>query len=213
MIKPLLITLLETALNQYLALDDNASRFLTPLAGKVIGVTIEPFNETIYLCPDTDTIQILDAYPSAPDTQLTGTLMALGLMGFSANPMRTLFAGQVKIDGDVHTGQKLQDLFAKLDINFEAKLARYTGEQFAQNIAQLFRAGQAWSAETFETFQLNLSEFLQEETRELPPAAELDIYFQQVDKIRTDLDRLNSRIERLQTALLARQNTQNPDER
>ena len=50
-IKPLLMSALETALNKYLALDQNSGVFLAPLAGKVIAVTITPFNETIYLCP------------------------------------------------------------------------------------------------------------------------------------------------------------------
>ena len=39
-IKPLLMSALETALNKYLALDQNSGVFLAPLAGKVIAVTI-----------------------------------------------------------------------------------------------------------------------------------------------------------------------------
>ena len=80
-IKPLLLSALETALNKYLALDQNSGVFLATLAGKVIAVTITPFNETIYLCPSTDSIQLLDQCPEQPDTYLTGSVLALGLNG------------------------------------------------------------------------------------------------------------------------------------
>jgi len=191
------MSVLESALNKYLALDQNSGDFLAPLAGKVIAVTITPFNETIYLCPATDSIQLLDYSPDQPDTQLTGSVIAMGLMGLSSKPMRSIFSGEVKIEGDIDTGRKFQELFAKLDINLEQQLARYTGEGIAHNISQFFRSGQNWSKESVETFWLNASEFLQEETRDLPAGPEVDIFYAQVDELRTDFDRLQSRIERL----------------
>ncbi|WP_432744031.1 SCP2 sterol-binding domain-containing protein [Methylobacter sp. G7] len=204
LIKPLLIGALEATLNQYLALDQDSGYFLTPLAGKVIAVTIQPFDETIYLCPTTDSIQCLDQFPEPADTRLTGSIWALGLMGLSSTPMRSVFSGEVKIEGDMQTGRKFQELFAKLDIDLEEKLSRFTGDIIAHNVANFFRAGQNWSKESLETFQLNAAEFLQEETRDLPSAPEVDIYFAQVDELRSDFDRLQSKIERLENILGAR---------
>jgi ubiquinone biosynthesis protein UbiJ len=201
-IKPLLMSALETALNKYLALDQNSGVFLAPLTGKVIAVTITPFNETIYLCSTADSIQLLDQFPDQPDTRLTGSVFAFGLMGLNSKPMRSIFSGEVKIKGDMNTGRKFQELFAKLDINLEKQLARYTGDSIAHNISQFFRTGQKWSKESIETFRLNASEFLQEETRDLPARPEVDIFYAQVDELRTDFDRLQSRIERLENTLL-----------
>ena len=197
-IKPLLMGALEAALNKYIGLDQNSGVFLAPLAGKVIAVTITPFNETLYLCPTTDSIQLLDQFPGQPDTRLSGSLPALGLMGLSAKPMRSIFSGEVTIEGDMHTGRKFQELFAKLDIDLERQLARYTGDSMARNISRFFRAGQDWSKESIETFRLNAAEFLQEETRDLPAGPEADIFYVQVDELRTDFDRLQSRVERLE---------------
>jgi ubiquinone biosynthesis protein UbiJ len=197
-IKPLLMAGLEAALNQYLSLDQNRSLFLAPLAGKIIAVTIQPVNETFYLCPSADSIQLLDFSSEQADTHLTGSLLALGLMGLSAKPMRSIFSGEVKIEGDMHTGRKFQELFAKLDIRWEDKLARYTGDALAHTISQFFRAGQSWHQEATETAKLNITEFLQEETRDLPAVPEVDIYYRHVDALRTGLDRLQSRIERLE---------------
>ncbi len=197
-IKPLLMSALESALNTYLALDQNRGVFLAPLAGKVIAVTITPFNETIYLCPAADSIQLLDQFPDQPDTYLTGSVFALGLIGLGSKPIGSTFSGEVKIEGDMDTGRKFQELFAKLDINLEQLLARYTGDTVAHNISQFFRAGKDWSKESIETFRLNASEFLQEETRDLPAGPEVDIFYRQIDELRTDFDRLQNRIERLE---------------
>ena len=197
-IKPLLIGALEATLNQYLALDQDSGYFLTPLAGKVIAVTVLPFDETVYLCPTTDSIQCLDQFPEPADTHLSGSLWALGLMGLSSTPMRSVFSGEIKIEGDMQTGRKFQELFAKLDIDLEEKLSQFTGDIIAHKVANFFRAGQSWSKDSLETFRLNAAEFLQEETRDLPAGPEVDIYYAQVDELRTDFDRLQSRIERLE---------------
>jgi len=200
-IKPLLLGIVEAAFREYLALDGHSADLLAPLAGKVIAVTITPFNETLYLCPAADTIQVLDQYPGEADTRLTGSLFAFGLMGLSAKPMRSVFSGDVVIAGDMHTGRRFQELFAKLDIHLEDKLARYTGERFAHNLSQFFRAGQDWGKDTLETFRLNAAEFLQEETRDLPAVPEMDIFYQQIDDLRLDFDRLQSRVDRLKNNL------------
>lgn len=197
LIKPLLITSLDAALNQYLGLDDNVTQFLTPLAGKVIAITLEPFNETLYLCPTADKIQCLESFMGDVDTTISGSLIALGLMGLAKNPLHSIYTGEVKIDGDMEVGRKLQTLFARLDINLEKKLARYTGETIAHNVGHLFRAGKSWTAEAVKTFKLNASEFLTEETRDLPAKPEADSFYRQVDTLRMDYDRLAAHITRL----------------
>ena len=196
-IKPLLMSAIENALNAFISLDPNISEYLSPLANKTIAITIQPFNETIYLCPSTDSIQLLDYSSDKADTTLTGSVFAFGLMGTSASPMRSIFSGDVTIEGDMQTGKRFQALFAKLDLNLEPLIAKYTGDTVANSLSQLFQSSKSWSTQSIETLKLNISEFLQEETRDLPSAPEIDIFYNQVDLLRTDFDRLNSRIERL----------------
>jgi ubiquinone biosynthesis accessory factor UbiJ len=200
-IKPLLFSAIETALKHYLSLADNLDTVLPPLAGKMVAITVQPFNETLYFHFSEDSIQLLDQVTEVPNTSLSGSIWAFGFMGLSSKPMRTIFSGQVQITGDMHAGQKFQDLFAKLDIKVEDKLARITGDTFARNISQFFQSQQTWSKESLETLRLNTSEFLQEETRDLPPADELEIFYHKIDALRTDFDRLQSRLDRLGAAL------------
>ena len=199
LIKPLLSSTLETALTQYLALDDNAQSYLTPLVGKVIAITLEPFNETLYLCPTETSIQCLENFVGEIDTTLSGSLSAFGMMGLSKTPMRSLFSGDIKITGDTRLGQKFQQLFQQLDIDWEQHLSHFTGDSLAHTLGSLFRSGNQWTQESIETFKLNATEFLQEETRDLPAKAESDIFYQQVDSLRMDFDRLCAHINHLQT--------------
>ena len=205
-IKALMMNALEVGINQYLSLDPNTSTFLAPLAGKVIKVTITSFNESLYLCPSLDAIQLLDFSSEPADTQLTGSMFAFGLMGLSSKPMRSIFSGDIQIEGDMQLGRKFQTLFSKLDINLEPHVARYTGDNVAQHLSQFFRSGHEWSKESIESFRLNVSEYLQEETRDLPSEPEVAIFHSQVDELRTQFDRLQSRIERLEHALLNKSN-------
>jgi ubiquinone biosynthesis protein UbiJ len=196
LIKPLLITTLEAAFNRYLALAENKEDLLLPLINKIIALTIQPFNVTLYLCPTHDSIQIIDQYEN-PDTTISGSLWALGLMGVSTKPMRSVFSGDIKIEGDIQTGKLFQELFKKLDINLEGLLASYTGKDVVHQISLFFRSGQSWGKETIETFKLNIAEYLQEETRDLPAKPEADLFYQDVDRLRNDADRLECRLDRL----------------
>lgn len=204
-LKPLLIGAMESAVNRYLSLDQNKNSFLAPLAGKIIAVTVQPFGETVYLCPTGDSIQILDHSPAPPDTQISGSLWSLGLMGLSSRPMRSVFSGEVKIEGDIHTGRRFQELFDNLEIDLEKKLSPYLGDMLAHQFAGLFRSGQNWAKDSAETFRVNLTEFLQEETRDLPAVPETDIFYQQIDELRTAFDRLHSRTVRLEMILATKQ--------
>jgi len=200
-IKPVLTLALESALNNYLKLDLDVSELLSPIAGKVISLTVEPFGETFYLCPTRDAVQVLDDYPEPPDTRITGSLWSLGMMGLSSKPMRSVFSGEVRIEGDMSTGRRFQALFDKLDIDLEEKLSQFTGDVIAHQIGNLFRKGSRWTRQSIRTLELNIGEFLQEETRDLPAGPEAEIFYRQVDDLRTDFDRLSCRIERLEAVL------------
>jgi len=194
LIKPLLTSALETALNQYLSLDEDVSLFLQPLAGKVIAVVITPFNDSLYLCPTQDSIQCLENFVGDVDTTLTGSLFALGLMGLSRSPMNSIYKGEVEITGDMEVGKQFQQLFNQLDIDVEEKISQVTGDIIAHKLGNLFRVSKQWTEESAETFKLNASEFLQEETQDLPAQPEIELFYTQVDELRMRYDRLEARL-------------------
>jgi ubiquinone biosynthesis accessory factor UbiJ len=201
LIKPIFAGLLETALNRYLHLDPDAGLFLAPLAGKVVAVNVTPFDWTLYLCPTPESIQVLESYAGIADTTLSGSPFALGLMSVSGNPMQSAFSGQVHIAGDVHTGRAFQQLFEKLHVDMEEQVSHVTGDVIAHQIGRLLRGGQRWGHNVVENLRMDIAEFLHDESRDLPPAPELEIFFRKIDALRNDYDRLQARLERLEKTL------------
>lgn len=63
----------------------------------------------------------------------------------------------------------------------------------------LFRAGQTWHEETLATLQMNIAEFLQDETRDLPASAEVEMFYQQVEKLHAAELVLTEKLNRLTT--------------
>ncbi|MEN8261137.1 MAG: SCP2 sterol-binding domain-containing protein, partial [Pseudomonadota bacterium] len=192
LLKTLFFGALEDALNRYIAMDPDAGLFLRPLCGKVIAVQPKGLGWDFYLCPCEDGMQLLQEFEGKPDTTLIGSPLALGMMGLSDAPSRTLFSGEVKMEGDVDTGRKLQAFFEKLDIDLEEQLARLTGDIVAHKVGNLVRGGHAWGRASLETFKMKLSEYMQEEARDLPTRVETEMFFSDVDKIRSAGDRLEA---------------------
>jgi ubiquinone biosynthesis protein UbiJ len=58
----------------------------------------------------------------------------------------------------------------------------------------IFNAGKTWHEETLKTLQLNIAEFLQEETRDLPASAEVEMFYSQVTKLECDVKKLEQKL-------------------
>jgi ubiquinone biosynthesis protein UbiJ len=192
---------LETAIGRYLALAPRRRELLEPIAGKLIALRLRPFGATLYLCPTETRVQVLTEAAGEPDVILSGYLGAFAALGLGGSAERRLFAGDIEIEGDADTARRFQALFERLDIDWQAHLARYTGEGIAAACLDLIRSGTAWTRDTADTLRTNLAEFWQEETRELPAHPEADAFFTEVDRLRADHDRLEARIKRLEATL------------
>ncbi len=193
--------LLQDAIGRFLRSDPKSPQYLAALAGKVIALRLTPPGFTLYLCPDEGSMAVFPSYGGEPDVLLRGSPLAFARMGLSPSPKRALFAGEVRVEGDMAAARRFQSLFERLDIDWEGLLARYAGQGLASSLAGALRTTHAWSLETLEAWRMNLAEYLQEESRELPAFAEAEIFFTDVDVLRADFDRLEARILRLESRL------------
>ncbi len=197
LIRSLLLTTLEAALSHFIRLDPDAELFLEPLSGKVIQLDLLNPDITVFLCPTAEGIQILENYQAIPDTRLQGSVMDFASMGLRHRPMDSLFAGEITVSGDVNTGRDFQNLFDRLEIDWEEQISQLTGDVVGHQIGRLIRSTKSWSRESAHSLRLNLTEYLQEERRDLPTRIETHHFISAVDNIRTDSDRLEARVQRL----------------
>jgi len=192
---------IEQALNHYLSLDPRTLAQMADLEGRVLAVELRGLAVTFYLLPGRGGVQVLGRYEGEPDACLSGTPMALGRLGLGANAPGMLFSGEVRIEGDTELGQTFRRILDDMDIDWEEQLARYTGDVVAHQVGRGLRAAARWGGQVGRSLEQDVTEYLQEETRQLITEHELEDFLDGVDTTRADVDRLEARVRRLQRRL------------
>lgn len=188
---------LETTLNTALRLDSDAIKKLERFSGKIIAIELQGLELTLFLLPGPDGISLMSQYDAEPDTILSGTPLAMAKMALGPDASKVLFAGEVTIRGDVETGQGFKRLLDELDIDWEEQLARYTGDIAAHKLGELFRSTLAWGQQTLDILGQDAAEYFQQEGQDLPVPATVRQFMHDVDTLRDDAARLESRLARL----------------
>jgi len=191
------LSLLETAFNNYLALDPEAPEKLTAFDGKIICIDIRGLNKRIYLLINGCKISVVKQHDAEPDATITGSPAALFKLGVHRDSAPLFFAGEVEIRGDTRLGRQFKSLLADMEIDWEEHLSRLIGDIAAHRVAGLFNTLKEWSESVAGNFTDDVGEYLQEESRDVVSGAEMGMFYQQVDKLRDDTERLKARIDRL----------------
>ncbi|MFO1418421.1 MAG: SCP2 sterol-binding domain-containing protein [Methylotetracoccus sp.] len=203
---------LEASLSAYLTRSDGSREQLRNLDGRTIELRIEPSLLTLYLIPHPNGLQIRTTIAGTPDVSLSGTPLALMRVASSEFPPHRLSAAGITVSGDAETAQMLQNLMRSSRIDWQALVASVTGESLAGALFRDLAGVRDWVRSARHTLTANLAEFLQEESRDLPSAAEADALLGGIDRLRDDCERLAARVERL-TARRAGASAGTPDAR
>ena len=201
-INPLLIPLLaamETGLNKLFSMDLETFDRLQRFKGRIIAFHITDLEQTLYFFPDQQGIQIVSHYEGDADTVISGSLMAFARMAMADEKAKTsaVFKGDITIAGDIALGQHFQSLFKHLDIDWEEHLSRITGDVVAHSLGNMARGFLGWGKNTFNSLTMDVSEYVQYESRDIASGPEINHFNTQIDKIRSDVDRAEARINRL----------------
>jgi len=189
--------LAEAGLNAYLDQDPEVRARLARMDGRVMALDLMAFG-TLYLCVLDERVRVSDHCDMDPDVTLRGTPATLAQLAL--DPTADI---RVELTGSVSVGQQFQQLIADIEPDWEEKASRLVGDVAAHELGRLFRAARTWALEAREAWEANLGEYLQEERRDLPARAEVAHFFEGVDELRSDLDRLAARIRRLERSAAA----------
>lgn len=198
-----LLAAIETATNAYLDMDPDGAAAFAELEGRVIGVELRGLDLRFYLLPAVGrkaAFQVLGQYEGEADTWISGAPLSMLKLGLSRDETarKTLFAGDVEIRGDIELGQRFQKLLNRLHIDWEEHLSRLTGDVVAHQLGNLARGALRWGGQVGESLRRDVSEYLREETRMVPVEEEMEDFLAAVDALRSDTDRLEARVRRLQ---------------
>ncbi len=187
-------TIIEDLGNRLLRLDPETLARLGELHGKVIRLEFVGPAKTLYILPSEAGLRLLATHDAAPDVTLRGEPAVFARLAFSGATTR---AGELQISGDLELGQRFQRALRGIDIDWEEHLAHRVGDVLAHELGRAARRARAWQAQAQRTLGMDVSEYLQEESRLLPTRREVEAFLDAVDALRAGADRLEQRVARL----------------
>jgi len=189
---------LENALNRYLALDPESQKRLHGLEGKTVTVQLEKLRLHFQLAIRDHRVTVLTGETLPADITLRGTPINLLSLALSRDKKNHFFSESVVLEGNAELGQQIIDLFDQLEIDWEEHLSQLIGDTPAHHLGRFTRKLFTWGREAHESLSQNLNDYVHEDKPWFPPTAALEDFYNDVDDIRLDLDRLEARVKRLQ---------------
>lgn len=189
--------MLESVINHYLALDPEMLDKVAAFNGKVIKLEMTGVNKAFYMFPGDTGIQLKAEYDGPVDTVLSGSPVSLFKMGLVSNAADLLLKGEVEISGDTRLGHQFKNVFSQMEIDWSGPLANLVGDSFAYQLQQSAKRLDLWRKESVKSVSTSVSEYLQEESRDVVTETELEIFNNAVDQLRDDVDRLQAKIKLL----------------
>ncbi|MDQ7049834.1 MAG: SCP2 sterol-binding domain-containing protein [Enterobacterales bacterium] len=116
----------------------------------------------------------------------------------------SIFKGQLNFSGQINSAKKLQSFAQSLKIDWQEPLAQLFGDPIGHSLASGIQDLAGWLKSTLTQAPINLGEYLQEEVQLTPSRFEQAHFSDQVDQLRSRLDRLNARFQRIQSKQTAK---------
>lgn len=188
----IIIAAQEAILNRYLSLDPESKEYLRLLSGKVIKIEIGPL--TYYWFFKSDLIYLNKDYSGPADLILRGSTLDFLRMAFIKKDMAPIDI-PLQIVGDMELGKQFKEFFLNLEIDYEEQLSKIVGDAIAYPMVQVLKTINLWAKQNIENFNQNVTNFVQTEMNWLVTDEELQLFFSEVDDLRDDCARLDTRLE------------------
>ena len=192
-------SLLEKILQKLIKLDPQAQQRLKELEGKVVSIELKDWQQTFHLSIEQDNLWVSSHHEGESHVTMSGTSFAFFNLAIAEKGGDAFFKGDIHFSGEVGSAQKFQLFWQSLHIDWEEELAHYTGDILAYHIGQVARGLGQFGSKLTKTAQLNFSECIKEEARLTPDPIEVDAFFDELDDLKSDVNRLEARICHLQT--------------
>lgn len=190
-------TFLQKTVNHYLALDPESSSHLKKLQGKIVTIELLGIHLTWQLFFRDGKMEVKLYHFLKPDTTIRGTPLNLLHIKLFPNNRAHFFADDIVIEGNVELAQQVMELFDALEIDWEDIISRWIGDLPSYQIGRLVKGIKNVHQRLQHNFLQNVDEYVHEEVMLFPPKEALQDFFNEVDQLRMDLDRADSRIENI----------------
>lgn len=186
---------LEKTLNLYLKLDPSTRKQLYALQNATLKFHLTDWNSIFFIVVLPDGLSLKTHLPEAQVSIETTLTTLIGLKRQKKPVMVPTSAMTVMGNPDIAQG--FQELFRKIDIDWEAHLATRVGDVLAHGVMNRLRSFKRFTQKNSQRLQRNLQTYLQIETQSLPLSSEVEAFFEDIFQLQHDVDRLESKINRL----------------
>ncbi|MDE2196833.1 MAG: SCP2 sterol-binding domain-containing protein [Gammaproteobacteria bacterium] len=183
----------EFALTSALAGSGSAQRELAQLDGKVIALELKELPLRLYFLPQDGKLRVRGEHRGKVDMTVRAPSVALLQAAFRRDdaPPRG-----IELNGDAETAQVFSRLLKQADLDWEELLSHYVGDVAAHQLGNAVRGFMRWGKDTAGRLGRDAAEYLQYESRDLPPRHEVESFLTDVDRLRDDVERMAARLDR-----------------
>jgi ubiquinone biosynthesis protein UbiJ len=195
--------LIENLLNRNLGASPRARELCAELRERRIAITMSGTPLRIAVESTGDSLRLSRDAGGEFHAEVEGTPVNLVALAGS-EPEALLQRGAVKIRGDVELAQRYRELALLLRPDLEEELSRFVGDAPAHQLMRVALGALAFGRRAVSTTALNAAEYLAHERGDLVPRGEAEGFFEGVDRVREDVDRLEARFAQLAQRLQER---------
>ncbi len=190
---PLLNGSLEAVFNRFMLQDSERLKKMVPLNGKVLQLTVTDV-AGLFLLFSADRLEILRHYEGQPDSHLSLSLNALGLLKDKGLLMQYIRDGRIDLEGDPQPWQDFSSLVKDPSIDLEALLAPYTGDIMAHLLCRHGRELKVAAERRAQVLRAQLGDYVREEARLAVGPLELADFNDEVAELNKRLLQLQGRL-------------------
>ncbi|EHI9273249.1 SCP2 domain-containing protein [Vibrio vulnificus] len=194
--EPLITAMIETSLNVLVKDNPDLEKRLLRLKGQVIQVHLQEVNKTLTFI-FSQQIDVLANYEGQPDCYLSLKLAVLPDLKEQANITKLIKQDKLILEGDIQLAQKFAQLISDAKPDVEEWVSRVTGDVVAHSLAQGVKNVGGFVGRQAKKQQHHLAQVITEEWRLAPGPLEVAYFCDQVDDAKSDLARLEARLQKL----------------
>jgi ubiquinone biosynthesis accessory factor UbiJ len=184
----------EAAFNRNIAVSSSAAALTKRLGGSSLQIEVDGITRVRAECAG-GRLALLAGEDSQADAVISGSAPALlQMLRGAASQSRS----SVQIRGDAEIANLYRELFAAARPDLEEELSRWVGDLPARHLSQLAKSVRTWARRARRTAGENISEYLQEEGRDLVTQSEMEEFLRGVDGVREGVDRIEARLKGLE---------------
>ncbi len=195
--------MIQSVARKVIALDPEAANGLSSFDDKVIKIEIEDFGLCYFFSFEGGTLTVSNDDSRPVSAAINGNLAAFMAAAANEHSVDSIFKGELHFSGEIGTAKRFQEFAQSLEIDWQEPIARAFGDPIGHTLTTGLQAFGGWLLNTGRSTRQDISEYLQEEIKVTPPAAEQQLFFEQVDQARSKTDRLAARIKKLKQATVS----------